>query len=140
MGVVQQRLRCGLLVGGSLAQGGQVCSLQLVVKNGAQAGRQQSSQVLAAACCWSRLAHGSFMPASQPPCNLPATSPHACRVSPIPLQPSSIHACPQDFTILVLLGAGCLSLGLELLVNRKAGGESSWIEGASILAAGAGAC
>ena len=46
----------------------------------------------------------------------------------------------QDFTILVLLGAGCLSLGLELLVNRKAGGESSWIEGASILAAGAGAC
>ncbi len=42
----------------------------------------------------------------------------------------------QDFTILVLLGAGCLSLGLELLVNRKAGGESSWIEGASILAAG----
>lgn len=45
----------------------------------------------------------------------------------------------QDFTILVLLGAGCLSLGLELLVNRKAGGESSWIEGASILAAGAGA-
>lgn len=45
--------------------------------------------------------------------------------------------CPQDFTILVLLGAGCLSLGLELLVNRKAGGESSWIEGASILAAGA---
>lgn len=43
----------------------------------------------------------------------------------------------QDFTILVLLGAGCLSLGLELLVNRKAVGESSWIEGASILAAGA---
>lgn len=40
----------------------------------------------------------------------------------------------------MLLGAGCLSLGLELLVNRKAGGESSWIEGASILAAGAGAC
>ena len=37
----------------------------------------------------------------------------------------------------MLLGAGCLSLALELLVNRKAGGESSWIEGASILAAGA---
>lgn len=43
----------------------------------------------------------------------------------------------QDFTILVLLGAGCLSLGLEVLVNQHSGGESSWIEGASILAAGA---
>ncbi|PSC68202.1 calcium-translocating P-type PMCA-type [Micractinium conductrix] len=42
----------------------------------------------------------------------------------------------QDFTILVLLGAGCLSLGLEFAVNKNTGGgEGSWIEGASILAA-----
>lgn len=43
----------------------------------------------------------------------------------------------QDFTILVLLGAGCLSLALELVVSRSGSGEGSWIEGASILAAGA---
>ncbi|KAL4422348.1 hypothetical protein ABPG75_008545, partial [Micractinium tetrahymenae] len=40
-----------------------------------------------------------------------------------------------DFTILVLLGAGCLSLLLEFAVNRRTNGEGSWIEGASILAA-----
>lgn len=43
----------------------------------------------------------------------------------------------QDFTVLVLLAAGGLSLGLELLVHGGgSGGEPSWIEGASILAAG----
>lgn len=42
----------------------------------------------------------------------------------------------QDFTILILLGAGCLSLLLEFVVNRRTNGEGSWIEGASILAAG----
>ncbi len=49
------------------------------------------------------------------------------------------HACCaplQDFTILVLLGAGCLSLLLEFAVNQQTAGEGSWIEGASILVAG----
>lgn len=49
--------------------------------------------------------------------------------------PPPLFWMSQDFTILVLLGAGCLSLGLELAISR--GGEGSWIEGASILAAGA---
>jgi hypothetical protein len=44
----------------------------------------------------------------------------------------------QDFTVLVLLAAGGLSLGLEAAVHSGgSAGEPSWIEGASILAAGA---
>ena len=55
-----------------------------------------------------------------------------------PALPSLPFLAQQDFTILVLLGAGCLSLGLEFAVNKNTGGgEGSWIEGASILAAGA---
>lgn len=52
---------------------------------------------------------------------------------------TTTHACCtplQDFTILVLLGAGCLSLLLEFAVNQQTAGEGSWIEGASILVAG----
>ena len=53
--------------------------------------------------------------------------------------------CPplptQDFTILILIAAGSASLALEALVNGGGeggeGGEPNWIEGASILAAGA---
>lgn len=58
------------------------------------------------------------------------------RSAAAPLAPAA-PAPVQDFTILVLLGAGCLSLALELLINRNQ--EGGWIEGASILAAGAGA-
>ena len=44
---------------------------------------------------------------------------------------------PQDFTILILIAAGSASLALEALVNGGGGGDPNWIEGASILAAGA---
>lgn len=62
---------------------------------------------------------------------------HSQHCTPTPLC-FNLTPLPQDFTILVLLGAGCLSLALELVVSRRTGAPDggSWIEGASILAAG----